>query len=177
MSEPFLGEVRIFACNFAPYGWAMCNGQILSIAQNSALFSLLGTQYGGNGTTNFALPDLRGRIPTHKGQGLGLSPYDQGEQIGEEAVTLLTTEMPIHSHPLALDTDTGTSTSPSGTLPAVPNINPRFPKQMYSTAAPTVTMLANSLGASGGNQPHNNLMPYLTFNFCIALAGIFPSRN
>jgi microcystin-dependent protein len=173
MSSPFIGEIRIFGFNFAPRGWATCDGQILSIAQNTALFSLLGTTYGGNGTSTFALPDLRGRVPIHQGQGPGLSPYVIGQAAGTETVTLITTQIPAHVHavaPLANNT-TVTTARPSGAYPGKPAANAYADSTDNSTMAPTNT---NSVG---GNQPHSNIQPYLTLNFCIALQGIFPSRN
>jgi microcystin-dependent protein len=170
VTNVFVGEIRLYGFNFAPRNFALCNGQILSIAQNTALFSLLGTTYGGNGQTTFALPDLRSRVPVHQGQGPGLSSYSMGEQTGTESVTLLQTEMPAHNHlHNAANTD-ATDSSPQGNVPAV------IPAGGY-TATPNTQMNPQSLSISGGSQPHNNLQPLLTINFCIALFGIFPSRN
>lgn len=171
MSEPFIGEVRMAGFNFAPRGWAFCNGQVLSIAQNTALFSLLGTTYGGNGQTTFALPNLQGRLPMHTGQGPGLSNRVQGEQGGSANVTLLATEMPAHSHALA------TAAVPADRATATGNrlAQPRDP--VYRNAAPDGQLAGAAIGASGGSLPHNNLSPYLAVNFIIALQGIFPSRN
>jgi microcystin-dependent protein len=170
MSEPFLGEIRIFPYNFAPRGWAFCQGQILSIAQNTALFSLLGTTYGGNGQTTFALPDLRGRVAVSSGQGPGLSSYSLGEETGVESVTLISTEMPAHNHLVNAANSDATDSAPVGNVPAV------IPSGGY-TATPTGQMLAGMVSPSGGNQPHTNIQPVLVLNFCIALQGIFPSRN
>ncbi len=170
MSEPFLGEIRLFPYNFAPRGWAFCNGQILSIAQNTALFSLLGTTYGGNGQTTFALPDLRGRLAVSSGQGPGLSQYDLGEVGGVENVTLLNTQMPQHTHVLNASNNDATDAAPGGNVPAV------IPSGGY-TSTPSTTMSGQAVGATGGNQPHTIVQPFLTLNYCIALQGIFPSRN
>ena len=163
--------------NFAPRGWATCSGQILSIAQNTAVFSLIGTIYGGNGTTNFGLPDFRGRVPVHFGQGPGLSLYDEGEIGGEESHTLTLTEIPAHNHggaPLS-NVATGTSSSPTGSVPAKPgSVNVRF-ATMYSSAA-SDTASAVAIAPSGSGGAHSNLMPYLSILFIIALQGVFPSR-
>jgi microcystin-dependent protein len=177
MSEPFLGEIRMVGFNFAPRGWALCNGQLMSIAQNTALFSLLGTTYGGNGQTTFALPDLRGRAPLHQGQGPGLTPRTIGESSGSEAVTLLITEIPAHTHLLEASSGTGnanTATSNFIASTSDPNTGEAF--NSFATAANT-TMNPASIGVSGGSQPHENMQPYLCVNFVIALEGIFPSRN
>ena len=167
MSTPFLGMIATYGFNFAPRGWAMCNGQILSIAQNTALFSLLGTTYGGNGQTTFALPDLRSRVPVHMGQGPGLSSYALGQTGGEETVTLTASQMPSHSHG-AQASSTFTSKNPTGRYPSGGGA--------YGDTADT-SLNAAEIASSGGNQPHDNLQPYLTLNTCIALQGIFPSRN
>ena len=171
MSQPFLGEIAIFGFTFAPRGWAMCNGQILSISQNTALFSLLGTTYGGNGQTTFALPDLRGRVPVHEGQGPGLSPYVLGEVTGTETVTLTSQQMPSHVHPFTV----GGSSTPASKSPAG-NYNAAFGTQAYGSPA-DVQMGSNQTSPTGGGQPHSNIQPLLVLNFCIALQGIFPSRN
>jgi microcystin-dependent protein len=172
MSEPFLGEIRMFGFNFAPRGWAFCNGQILSIAQNTALFALLGTTYGGNGQTTFALPNLQSRVPIHFGQGPGLSPYSLGQLSGQENVTLLPTQMPAHSHSLACHTDDAATGIPNGNFPAASAQN------IYASAAtPGQFMNAGMVTVAGNSQPHTNIQPYLAINFCIALQGIFPSRN
>ncbi len=171
MSEPFLGMIAIYGFNFAPRGWAMCSGQILPIAQNTALFSLLGTTYGGNGQTTFALPDLRSRWPLHFGQGPGLSSYDLGQAAGTETVTLTGQQIPMHQHPVnATDAD-ATSNKPDATSLLSSGGS-------YSTGAANVQLSPNMIPPSGGgNQPHSNIQPYLALNFCIALEGIFPSRN
>jgi microcystin-dependent protein len=169
VSEPFIGEIRIFGFNFAPRGWALCNGQILSIAQNTALFSLLGTTYGGNGQTTFALPNLQSRVPVHFGQGPGLSPYVLGQQGGTETVTLNTNQMPNHSHLVAASSVSPNASRPGNAFLAA--------NGAYQTAPDGTTMNPAMIQGSGGSQPHDNIQPYLTLNFCIALEGIFPSRN
>lgn len=172
MSEPFLAQIMLFGGNFAPRGWAFCNGQILSISQNTALFSLLGTTFGGNGQTTFALPDLRGRVPIHPGQGPGLSNYSPGQQGGTESNTLTQGQMPAHTHAAALNASSNPS---SDTLP-----NGNFLAEGNSyTNTTNAQMNANavSLGVAGGSQPFPILQPYLGVNFIIALEGIFPSRN
>lgn len=172
MSEPFLGEIRIFSFNFAPRGWAFCNGQIMSIAQNTALFSLLGTTYGGDGRTTFALPNLQSRVPLHFGHGAGLSSYSLGEQGGQETVTLATGQMPSHSHQAMGSTAGGSADSPAGAVMAqASRLN------IYGSPQSLTPMAAQAVGAAGGNQPHENRPPYLALNFCIALQGIFPSRS
>src|SRR5579862_4241613 len=175
--DPFLAEIRMFPFNFAPKGWAFCDGQLMAISQNTALFSLLGTTYGGDGKSNFALPNLQGQAPMFFGQGPGLSLHDIGETAGSTAITLLQSEIPSHSHTLFADATTGTSTSPSSNMLGEAAINPRQPRQMYDTSAANAQMLAGNLLQAGGSQPHNNLQPYLTLNFCIALQGVFPARN
>ncbi len=178
MSEPFIAEIRAFGCNFAPRGWAFCDGQIIGIAQNTALFSLLGTTYGGNGQTTFALPDLRGRSPMHWGNGAGLSPYVIGEMSGTPTVTLLQTEMPSHAH--VVNTATATvSAQAVGTPTATTFIGNSKPDKLFSDAspAPNSTFSIKAIGIAGGSQPHNNMQPYLAINFCIATEGIFPARN
>lgn len=171
--EPFIGMIILFPYNFAPRGWAFCNGQILSIAQNTALFSLLGTTYGGNGQTTFALPDLRGRVAISEGQGPGLSPKSLGEVGGQENVTLIQTQIPAHTHTLNASSVAGNQSSPTGNV--LGNTG-NFDNE-YFAGAPSTTMHAESIGATGGNQPHNNMPPYLVLNYCIALQGIFPARN
>lgn len=171
MADPFVAEIRIFPFNFAPKGWAWCNGQLLPLSQNTALFSLLGTTYGGDGKSTFALPDLEGRAPMHPGQGPGLSLHDLGETGGSDTVTLLESEIPAHSHPLRADEDDGTFFTPAGMFLGAGN-------QMYiSPGAVNTQMAPESLAPAGGDQPHNNLMPYLTFYFNIALQGVFPPRT
>jgi microcystin-dependent protein len=185
MSEPYVGEIEIFAFNFAPKGWAQCNGQIMAIAQNQALFALLGTTYGGNGIQTFALPDLRSRIPVGQGNGQGLTPRSIGQMFGEENHTLLGTETPAHSHPLQAKSNpvvaSNTSTPGPGVVLAqtngVDNKGGPLPVNLYATdSAPSRPMAGSAISVAGG-QPHPNLMPYLVCNACIALVGIFPSRN
>lgn len=171
MSQPFIGEIRLFGFNFAPRGWALCNGQILSIAQNTALFSLLGTTYGGNGQTTFALPNLQSRVPIHQGQGPGLSSYVMGQQAGTETVTLLNSQMPAHTHSLVASSGDAVSGKPAGKFLA----NTTAP--IYNTSQDGTLLGAQSIGIQGGNQPFSIIQPYLVVNFCIALEGIFPSRN
>jgi len=171
MADPFVAEIRIFPFNFAPKGWAWCNGQLLPISQNTALFSLLGTTYGGNGKSNFALPDLQGRAPMHPGQGPGLSLHDLGETGGSETVTLLESEIPAHSHGMVGVEDDATFFTPAAMLPAAIN-------QMYASApAGGAIMAPQALAPAGGDQPHNNMQPYLTCYFNIALQGVFPPRS
>jgi microcystin-dependent protein len=174
MADPFVAEIRIFPFNFAPKGWAWCDGQLLPLSQNTALFSLLGTTYGGNGKSNFALPDLQGRAPMHPGQGPGLSLHDLGETGGSETVSLLESEMPAHNHGLMAATVASNSKAPAGNVLARSvNGNVYLPP----AGLPVVNMSDQSLAPAGGDQPHNNLMPYLTFYFCIALQGVFPQRG
>ena len=167
MSTPFLGEIKLFSFNWAPRGWALCQGQLLSIAQNSALFSLLGTYYGGNGVQNFALPDLRGRVPIHQGNG-----YTIGEMGGQENVALNQSQLPSHQHALEATTAAGTAGSPIGHLLAQPNLG-----HYGSDSSNLVTMNPASIQPQGGSQAHDNMQPYLALNYCIALQGAFPSRN
>ncbi len=169
MATPFIGMIVMFGGNFAPRSWAFCSGQILPIAQNTALFSILGTTYGGNGQTTFALPDLRSRVPIHPGQGPGLSPYSLGQQGGVETVTLTTNQMPAHNHSLVAN-----NTAPNDNLP---NGNALADSTIYTSAAPNAQMNAASIGIAGGSQPHPNIQPYTCVNFIIAIQGIFPSRN
>jgi microcystin-dependent protein len=171
MADPFVAEIRIFPFNFAPRGWAWCDGQLMPLSQNTALFSLLGTTYGGDGKSNFALPDLQGRAPMHPGQGPGLSLHDLGESGGSETVTLLESEIPAHSHTLRGSSLISDSPTPAG------NTLARFPNAYQTSTGGLVSMAAESLAPAGGDQPHNNLMPYLTFYFCIALQGVFPPRT
>ena len=171
--DPFVAEIRIFGFNFAPTGWAQCNGQILPISQNTALFALLGTTYGGNGKSTFALPDMQGNAPLHPGQGSGLSLYDLGQQGGTQFVTLLQSEIPVHTHSVKAAVDPG-------------DLQVGSPTRTYARSgsgfgynantSPMTTMAFQALAPAGGGQPHNNMMPYLTLNFCIALQGVFPAR-
>jgi len=191
MSDPFLGMIALFGFNFAPRGWAFCNGQLLSIAQNTALFALLGTNFGGNGTSTFGLPDLRGRVPVGFGQGQGLSDITIGEVSGVENLTLLLSNMPSHTHTITLSNLTGVlhvvdgagnSRTPVGNVPAVEAAGVTA---MYSNAAPNATTAASTVtvggtgttGPAGSSLPVNIRNPYLGLNYCIALTGIFPSRN
>jgi len=174
MADPFVAEIRIFPFNFAPKGWAFCDGQLLPLSQNTALFSLLGTTYGGDGKSNFALPDMQGNAPMHPGQGPGLSLHDLGETGGSETVTLLESEIPAHSHSLgAVAGFNATNNDPTGGVPGKGDagLNP------YTPSGPSVTMAVTAIAPAGGDQPHNNMMPYLTLNFCIALQGVFPPRT
>jgi microcystin-dependent protein len=177
MADPFVAEIRIFPFNFAPTGWAFCNGQLLPISQNTALFSLLGTTYGGDGQSTFALPNLQGRAPMHPEQGPGLSLHDLGETGGTETVALWDSEMPAHAHTVgrAINAN-GDSTSPAN---AIWSQSPqgRGALQIYSAGPPAGEMNPGPLLPTGGNQPHNNMQPYLTLNFCIALQGVFPPRS
>jgi microcystin-dependent protein len=171
MSDPFVAEIRMFGFNFAPTGWAQCNGQLLPLSQNTALFSLLGTFYGGDGKSTFALPNLQGSVPLHQGQGSGLSQYFLGQQGGTDFVTLLTSEMPIHAHGFEASEEVVNANNPD-------QIFFGAGETRYATPANLTPVGANSLGLTiaGGSLPHNNLMPYLVVNFCIALQGVFPQR-
>ncbi len=166
MSEPFLSEIRMMSFSFAPKGWALCNGQLLPINQNQALFSLLGTTFGGDGRVNFALPDFRGRIPIHVGGG-----HTVGERGGAQTHTLSVGQLPSHTHAFRASSDDGTQLVPVGNLLAKPNLS------AYSQPDNLVAMAPESVASSGGSQPHQNMQPYLTISFCIALQGIFPSPN
>lgn len=174
MADPFVAEIRIFPFYFAPTGWALCNGQILPISQNTALFSLLGTTYGGDGKSTFALPDLQGSAPMHPGQGQGLSLRDLGEIGGVENVTLLLNEIPVHTHGLMATVENGTQ----GTLTDGITVGSSVAGQIYqtNTSANLVPMSPQALAVAGGGLPHNNMQPYLTLSFCIALQGVFPPR-
>ena len=175
MSSPFVAEIRIFAGNFAPTGWALCNGQIMPISQNTALFSLLGTTYGGDGKSNFALPNLQGASPMQQGQGPGLSLRDLGETSGEAAVTLLQTELPAHNHGAQGTTIHATATVAQNEVWAAA---PSRGENLYSdVTAGAVAMSAGAFSPAGGSLPHNNMPPYLVLNFIIALQGVFPARS
>lgn len=169
MSEPYLAEIRMTGFSFAPRGWALCNGQILPINQNQALFSILGTTYGGNGQTTFALPDLRGRVPVHMDAGFNL-----GQQGGEASHTLIASEMPSHSHSLGISTAVSHQADPSGRV--LGNVESGA-LNFYAPADGTATLAPSTVGNAGGSQPHENMQPYLTINFIIALQGIFPSQS
>src|SRR5690606_14406944 len=179
--EPFLGQIMMVGFNFAPRGWAFCNGQLLAISQNTALFSLLGTTYGGDGRTTFALPDLRGRCAVGMGQGPGLSNYNQGEMAGQEHVTLIQTQMPTHTHTLGASSAVGTVSDPSGAVIANNQVTiergKTVPANAFIQGAPTTMMNPQAIAPAGGNQPHENRQPYIAMNYIIALEGIFPSRS
>ena len=173
MTSIFLGEIRLFPYTFSPRPFAFCNGQILSIAQNTALFSLLGTTYGGNGQTTFALPDLRGRVAVSSGQGPGLSSYNVGQFGGDESVALGQQEMPAHNHLVAAHNNSGGGARPQGRVPGRLSAGTTG----YAAASNGATMSPATIHLTGGGLPHTNVQPYLTLNYCIALEGIFPSRN
>jgi microcystin-dependent protein len=169
MSDPYLGQIQSFGFNFAPRGWALCNGQVMNIATNTALFSLLGTMYGGNGQTTFALPDLRGRTSLHFGQGKGLSDYVIGEVGGSESITLITANLPAHNHTL--------NASSGAKLNNQPKANHLGGANIYNAATIDSALAPDTIGLTGGGQPHENRQPFLVINWCIAMEGIFPSRN
>jgi microcystin-dependent protein len=180
MADPFVAEIRIFPFNFAPKSWAFCNGQLLPLSQNTALFSLLGTTYGGNGTSNFALPNLQGNAPMEQGQGPGLTLRDLGETGGSQTVTIIDSEMPAHSHTFNANNGAGQNPNPGGEYFAEGvwlSGNNRNTVQMYTTNAPNVMMNPMAVSPAGSGLPHNNMMPYLTLNFCIALSGVYPPRT
>jgi microcystin-dependent protein len=172
MADPFVAEIRIFPFNFAPKGWAWCDGQLMPLSQNTALFSLLGTTYGGNGKSNFALPDLQGRAPMHPGQGPGLSLHDLGETGGSETVSLLESEIPAHIHTMRAAPEAGEENDPAGAALGVTIGN-----TLYNNGSTLAALAPEALAPAGGDQPHNNMQPYLTFYFCIALQGVFPPRT
>lgn len=171
MTQPFLAEIRIFTGNFAPRGWLFCHGQLLSIAQNTALFALVGTTYGGNGQTTFGIPDLRGRTPIGVGNGPGLTPRVLGEMSGIETVTLNSTQIPQHTHALNASSSAPTTNTPSGSL------LPTGSSRIYAQGSPSTQLAPSSIGLAGGSQPHENMQPFLAVNYIIATQGIFPSRN
>lgn len=174
MADPFVAEIRIFPFNFAPKGWAFCDGQLLPLSQNTALFSLLGTTYGGNGKSNFALPNIQGRAVMAPGQGPGLSLHVLGEEAGSPTVTLLESEMPSHSHLMrAHANDPADLNAPSANR-AIARSSGGF---AYDTPSAPIAMAPQSAGPTGGSLPHNNMQPYLTLNFCIAMQGVFPPRT
>ena len=176
MSNPFVAEIRILPFNFAPKGWAFCDGQLLPISQNTALFSLLGTTYGGNGQTTFALPNLQGAAPLDAGQGSGLSLYDLGQAGGQAAVTLLAAQMPAHTHLVHAQAETGSADDPTNAVWAAAHSG-RVPLKMYAGAAPNAPMNPDAISPAGGSQPHTNFQPYLCVDFIISLFGIFPSQT
>lgn len=171
MAEPFVGEIRMFAGNFAPRGWAFCDGQLLAISQNDALFSLFGTTYGGDGRTTFGLPDLRGRIPIHAGQGPGLSERRLGARGGEEEVALTVNQLPGHNHRLQASSQTGMDALPESRVLA------QSESPFYGVDEPIAPMSNQGISSTGGSQPHTNVMPYLCVHFIIALFGVYPSRH
>jgi len=173
MSEPFVGEIRMFAGNFAPRGWSFCDGQLIAVSQNDALFSLLGTIYGGDGRTTFGLPDMRGRVPIHAGSGPGLSPRRLGAKMGAENVTLTANQLPSHSHPMSASTDAATESNPAGAVTGSSLAN-----DLYFSNSPAFTnMSTQAVTSIGGSQSHTNIQPFLCVNFIIALFGIYPSRS
>ena len=179
MSDPFVAEIRIFPFTFAPTGWAFCDGQLLPLSQNTALFALLGTMYGGNGKSNFGLPNLKGSAAMHTGggpnpQGPGLSLHDEGETGGAQTVTLLQSEIPIHTHQLRGNNTNGNSQIPTNRALARFGTNNLY---QQNSSANLTTMAFQSLALAGGSLPHNNMMPFLTLSFCIAMQGIFPQRG
>ena len=175
MSDPFVAEIRIFGLNFAPRGWAFCSGQLMPLSQNTALFSLVGTFYGGNGKTTFALPDLQGSAPMHPGQGPGLSLHDLGEQGGVETVTLIESEIPAHFHALNANTDNANVQIPNPSRSLARSVNANAYKA--PSGQPVVDLAPNAVSPGGGDAPHTNMQPYLALNFCIALEGIYPPRG
>ncbi len=172
MSEPFIAEVRIFAGNFAPRGWAFCDGQLLPVSQNTALFSLIGTTYGGDGRTTTALPNLQGRAPMHPGRGPGLTSYRLGQKTGTETVTLSEAQMPNHTHTPRANTSLGDEPQPANMALARSNV-----RYQQNTTSNLVNMSDQAMPSAGGSQAHNNLQPYITMNFIIALVGLYPSRG
>jgi microcystin-dependent protein len=175
MAEPFVAEIRITGFNFAPTGWATCNGQIMPLAMNTALFSLLGTMYGGDGKSTFALPDLQGRAPMHWGQGPGLSDHWVGDMPGEPSVTLISSEMPAHSHTVRATTSAGKKASPAGATWGEATAAPG--QQLYhNSSGATEALPWTAFATAGSTLPHNNMQPYLTLNFIIALQGVYPAR-
>jgi microcystin-dependent protein len=172
MGLPYIGEIRMVGFNFAPAGWALCNGQLLSISENDALFALIGTTYGGDGQTTFALPNLQSRVPTHMGTGPDGSSYVLGQMAGAEQVTLTTSQIPTHSHPFLVTNNPGTQINPQGNTTGQPN-----QIQPYIDDVPSVSMGPTAMGPTGGNQPHDNMMPFLVINFIISLDGVYPTQG
>lgn len=180
MADPFLAEIRMFPFNFAPVGWATCDGQILPISQNAALFSLLGTNFGGDGRSNFALPNLQGCCVVDVGQGPGLSQYSVGESGGDQNVSLTDQQNANHIHSVGVADALANSATPANNVFARGNFNNSGATgavDLYTATAPGVTLRASEIGVTGNGQPHNNMMPYLTLNFCIAMQGVFPPRS
>ena len=177
MTQPYIGQIQPYSFNFAPKNWAFCNGQILPIAQNQALFSLLGIAYGGNGVSTFALPNLQSRVPMHEGTSMGIN-YPIGEAAGEEQITLVGSQMPMHNHMFLGTRDNGNSPAPAnGQYLGTSSGGTGTPDNFYGPDTPTIPLTPQSIGMTGGNQPHTNIQPYLAINWCICLYGIFPSRN
>lgn len=172
MGTPYVGEIRMFGGNFAPVGWAFCNGQTLPISENEVLFTLIGTTYGGDGEQTFNLPNLQGRLPVHMGAGAGGNNYVIGETGGSEQVTLTTQQLPTHSHPMLASTIVGDQITPAGNVPAN-----SVSVAIYTNSAPNGNMNASAIGPAGGGQPHENMQPYLCINFIISLFGVFPSQT
>jgi microcystin-dependent protein len=181
MAEPFVGQITVYGFNFAPRGWLQCNGQTLAISQYTALFSLLGTYYGGNGTSNFQVPNFQGNVPVNQGTGSGLSPYSLGQSTGVQNVTITSSTMAGHNHSLVASTTDGNVAKSAGNQLAKAFTGSKggasYTGNYLSTTAPNQNIAPTSLSLVGGNQPHNNMQPYLALNFCIALTGVFPSRN
>ena len=173
MSEPFVGELRMFAGNFAPRGWAFADGQLLAVSQNDALFSLYGTTYGGDGRTTFGLPDLRGRVPIHAGSGPGLTPRSLGSKSGAETVTLTTAQLPSHAHAWPATNSAATERDPGGHVPAAAAGTARA----YGTTGTAITLSPDVVESTGGSSPHTNIQPFLCVHFIVALTGIYPTRN
>lgn len=170
MSQPYVGEIRMFAGNFAPVGWAFCDGHLLPIAENETLFQVIGTMYGGDGQSTFALPDLRGRVPVHTGQGPGLTfDYPVGDQQGVESVTLSTTQTPVHSHAFLASTGQGAANTPAGNIVASPSVT-----KLHRLTTPSDPLAATMIGPAGGSQPHENMMPYVAINYIVSLFGVYP---
>jgi microcystin-dependent protein len=174
MAQPYVGQILAVGFNFAPVGWLLCNGQTLPIAQYDVLFNLIGTTYGGDGVTTFALPNLCGRVAVNQGQGLGLSPYVLGQIAGSEGVTLTSTQVGAHPHTMLASSQAGSTATPATTTALAQNAQPLM--DIYATSAPNTTM-GNAIGVAGNSQPHENRQPYLTINYIIAFEGIFPSQN
>jgi microcystin-dependent protein len=177
MSDPFVGQIQSFGFIFAPRGWALCDGQLMAISQNPTLFSLLGTTYGGNGTSTFGLPDLRSRVPMHVGTSPAGNTYVQGEIGGEENVSILSSNLPSHNHGFTGTTATATSADPLAGSALASIASTRTADFYYASDATTQSLNSNSISTVGGNQPHTNIQPYLTINWCIALQGVYPSRG
>jgi len=174
MATPYVGEIRIFAGNFPPSGWALCNGQLLSIAENEVLFILIGTTYGGDGESTFAVPDLRGRAPVHQGTGPGLSNVVLGQQFGAEQVTLTANQIPAHTHLVSATSAKGNSAAAAGAIPAA---DAAGITAAYSSTAVAATLRSGAVSSVGGSQPHDNMQPFLVINYIISLYGIFPSQS